>query len=184
MLGLSIDKLLVVAIAAAIIIGPARLPGYAKRLGEIVRGLRAFLDDARARAEAETGLTKEDWASMDPRRYDPRRIVREALAEPEATAVSASSPDLGSAAGEPSVPSSDSLDEAPVGGVVDGPRDRPDGIQDVADRPLPSAPSSRRYIVTGSSAHPRRVLVPHAPPPDAAEGESPTSLSASGAARP
>ncbi|GMA28621.1 Sec-independent protein translocase subunit TatA/TatB [Arenivirga flava] len=82
MLGLSIDKLLIVAIVAACIIGPARLPGYAKRLGETVRGLRAFLDDARTRVEAETGLSSEDWTSLDPRQYDPRRIVREALSEP------------------------------------------------------------------------------------------------------
>lgn len=103
MLGLSIDKLLIVAIVAAIIIGPARLPGYARRLGEVVRGLRAFLDDARARTEAQTGLSRDDWSSLDPRRYDPRRIVREALAEDaappasdapaSATSIAAAGPD-------------------------------------------------------------------------------------------
>ncbi len=123
MLGLSIDKLLVVAIAAAIIIGPTRLPGYAKRLGEIVRGLRAFLDAARARAETETGLSREDWQSLDPRQYDPRRIVREALAEP---------------------PAADARACATSVAAVD-----PDAA--------PSAPA-RRSVVTGSSAHPRRVL--------------------------
>ncbi len=126
MLGLSIDKLLIVAMVAAIIIGPTRLPGYAKRLGEIVRGLRAFLDAARARAETETGLSREDWQSLDPRQYDPRRIVREALAEPA----------------EP--PAADARACATSVAAVD-----PDAA--------PSAPA-RRSVVTGSSAHPRRVL--------------------------
>lgn len=154
MLGLSIDKLLVVAIAAAIIIGPARLPGYAKRLGEIVRGLRAFLDDARARAEAETGLSRDDWRSLDPRQYDPRRIVREALAEPA----------------EP--PAAD----APASAT---------SIAAVVPDAAPSAPA-RRYIVTGDSAHPRRVLAEASDrPPETAGDEAPETVSspASGGGR-
>jgi len=148
MLGLSIDKLLVVAIVAALIIGPARLPGYARRLGEIVRGLRSFLDAARARAEAETGLTKEDWASMDPRRYDPRRIVREALAEPVA--------DAPAPAGEP----------APA---VPGPDARADADAMPGTAAAPEPEPAARYIITGSSAHPRRVLVAASAPAPVAE---------------
>ncbi len=141
MLGLSIDKLLVVAIVAAMIIGPARLPGYARRFGEIVRGVRTVLDAARARAEAETGLSRDDWESLDPRRYDPRRIVREALAE-----------DAPPPASEPPASATSVAAAGP----------------DAA----PSAPA-RRYIVTGGSAHPRRVLVPQTPA--AADGESPAA---------
>lgn len=153
MLGLSIDKLLVVAIVAALIIGPQRLPGYVQRLGEIVRGLRSFLDAARARAEAETGLSKDDWVAMDPRRYDPRRIVREALAEPAAETA---------AAPAPAVPGPDArADTDAMPGAATAPEPEP------ASSPEP-APAAR-YIITGSSAHPRRVLVAASAPTPAAE---------------
>ena len=156
MLGLSIDKLLVVAIVAALIIGPQRLPGYAQRLGEIVRGLRSFLDAARARAEAETGLTKDDWASMDPRQYDPRRIVREALAEPAADApATAAAPVL-------AVPEPDGRADADA---MPGAASPPEPEPAAAPEPAPAA----RYIITGSSAHPRRVLVAASAPTPAAE---------------
>ena len=146
MLELSIDKLMVVAIVAALIIGPQRLPGSAQRLGEIVRGLRSFLDAARARAEAETGLTKEDWVSMDPRRYDPRRIVREALAEPAANApATAAAPVL-------AVPEPDARADADA---MSGAASAPEPEPAAAPEPAPAA----CYIITGSSAHPRRVLV-------------------------
>lgn len=165
MLGLSIDKLLVVAIVAALIIGPARLPGYAQRLGEIVRGLRSFLDAARARAEVETGLSKEDWESMDPRRYDPRRIVREALAEPEPEPKPEADAAVASMAPAPAAPEPDA-------------RAVPDAIPGaaVALDPGPAEPGSAptpavRYIITGSSAHPRRVLVSASAPPPASDGE-------------
>ena len=42
---------------------------------------RVFLRDAKARVDEELGEEAKDvdWASLDPRRYDPRRIVRDAL---------------------------------------------------------------------------------------------------------
>ena len=79
MFGLSAEKLVLVAFLAAMIIGPRRLPALAQRLGELIRALRSIVDAARARAESEVGLTADDWRSLDPRQYDPRRIVREAL---------------------------------------------------------------------------------------------------------
>ncbi|WP_394280125.1 twin-arginine translocase TatA/TatE family subunit [Microbacterium sp.] len=79
MFGLSVEKLVLVAFLAAMIIGPSRLPALAQRLGELIRALRSIVDAARARAETEVGLTADDWRSLDPRQYDPRRIVREAL---------------------------------------------------------------------------------------------------------
>lgn len=79
MFGLSFEKIVVAGIIAVIVIGPSRLPYYAQRLGEFIRLFRAHIDVARDRAAASLGT--EDWQSLDPRQYDPRRIVREALAE-------------------------------------------------------------------------------------------------------
>lgn len=88
MFGLTLEKLFVVAVLAAVIIGPSRLPGYAARLAELVRGVRAFVDSTRTRTESELGV------AIDPaqwhagiRQYDPRHIVRQALDEPPPTAV-------------------------------------------------------------------------------------------------
>jgi len=83
MLGLSFEKLLVVALIAVFIIGPDRLPLYAGRLAEFVRSLRGRSDAAQARVKQELGddFDIAEWKQLDPRQYDPRRIIREALAE-------------------------------------------------------------------------------------------------------
>src|SRR5690625_4347200 len=85
MFGLTFEKFLLVAFIAAVIIGPRRLPVYARMLAEAVRTLRSAVDTARTRAEADTGVAalRTDWETLDPRRYDPRRIVRDALREPD-----------------------------------------------------------------------------------------------------
>ncbi|MDN6605051.1 twin-arginine translocase TatA/TatE family subunit, partial [Brevibacterium sp.] len=80
MLGLSFEKMLIAGLIAVIVIGPRRLPHYAQKLGELIRMFRAQLTTAQTRAAQAVGA--EDWESLDPRRYDPRRIVREALHEP------------------------------------------------------------------------------------------------------
>ncbi|PZQ90364.1 MAG: preprotein translocase [Leifsonia xyli] len=79
MFGLSIEKLVLVAVIAALLLGPERLPVVTQRVGEFIRGLRGFVETSRARLEEEAGVTRADWEALDPRRYDPRRIVREAL---------------------------------------------------------------------------------------------------------
>jgi hypothetical protein len=67
MFGLTIEKLFLVAVIAAIVIGPQRLPVYATRLAELIRSLRAYVESTRARAENETGLplTRAQWESLD-----------------------------------------------------------------------------------------------------------------------
>jgi sec-independent protein translocase protein TatB len=79
--GITIEKLIVIAVLAAIIIGPAKLPKYAAQLARLVRGLRSFADSAKDRIRDEMGpdFDDVDWRKMDPRQYDPRRIIREAL---------------------------------------------------------------------------------------------------------
>jgi len=81
--GLTVEKLFLVAVLAGLLLGPHRLPAYARELGRTVRAFRDFVELQRTRAEAGTGasLLRDEWSSFDPRAYDPRRVVREALAD-------------------------------------------------------------------------------------------------------
>ncbi|MDR3068857.1 MAG: Sec-independent protein translocase TatB [Cellulomonas sp.] len=74
-------ELVALLIIIAVVVGPERLPAYAKDLATLVRRGRELLRDTQDRVSAELGDAGEeiDWASLDPRRYDPRRIVRDAL---------------------------------------------------------------------------------------------------------
>ena len=79
--GLTFDKLLIILVIAVFLIGPDRLPGYAAQLARLVKTLRGFADGARDRMREEMGpeFDEVDWRKLDPRQYDPRRIIREAL---------------------------------------------------------------------------------------------------------
>jgi sec-independent protein translocase protein TatB len=81
--GLTPDKLIIIAVIAVFLIGPDRLPGYAAQLGRVVRSLRGLADGAKDRMREEMGpeFDEVDWKKLDPRQYDPRRIIREALLE-------------------------------------------------------------------------------------------------------
>ncbi|ANP74391.1 hypothetical protein [Cryobacterium arcticum] len=83
MLGLSFEKLIVVAMIAVFVLGPDRLPLYAGKLAALVQSLRGRTDAAKARVKQELGddFDIAEWKQLDPRQYDPRRIIREALAE-------------------------------------------------------------------------------------------------------
>lgn len=139
MIGVSIEKLVVVLIVATLILGPTRLPAYAERVGAWARGLRAFVDAARARAEQDLGVPvrADDW-QREVQRYDPRRIVREALAEPSvAPEASVAHP----------MPEDVTADGAPIATV--------DESKDAA----PVAIRTRWIVAGGSSGHPRRIRV-------------------------
>ena len=79
--GLTFDKLLIIGIIALVLIGPDRLPGYAAKLGQLVRSLRDMANGAKSRLREEMGPEFDDidWRQRDPRQYDPRRIIRDAL---------------------------------------------------------------------------------------------------------
>jgi sec-independent protein translocase protein TatB len=81
-------ELLVILLVAVIVIGPSRLPKYAEQLARLTKQARRYLQDARARVDDELGddVKDIDWEALDPRRYDPRRIVRDALLDPEPSA--------------------------------------------------------------------------------------------------
>ncbi|MEO5921739.1 MAG: Sec-independent protein translocase TatB [Pseudolysinimonas sp.] len=97
--GLTFDKLLIIAIIAVFLIGPDRLPGYAAQLARLVKSLRGMADGAKDRMREEMGpeFDEVDWKKLDPRQYDPRRIIREALVDEVAPAAKPVSAHSGSA---------------------------------------------------------------------------------------
>jgi len=86
--GLTIEKLLVIGVIAAFLIGPERLPRYAEALARFTARAREFLSGAKTRVKEEMGedFDDVDWRKLDPRQYDPRRIIREALLDDPPTA--------------------------------------------------------------------------------------------------
>lgn len=95
--GLTIEKIVLIGFIAALIVGPERLPRYAETLAAFIRRARDWLQGARTRVKEEMGEDFEDvdWQKLDPRQYDPRRIIREALLDdapvaPAAAATTAS----------------------------------------------------------------------------------------------
>ena len=85
MLGLTFDKIIILAVIAAFVLGPQRLPAAAASLGRFVRTLRDLAHDTTGRIREEVGPDFDDfdWTRLDPRQYDPRRIIRDALLEDE-----------------------------------------------------------------------------------------------------
>lgn len=66
-----------------VVVGPERLPQYASQLARIVRELRKMAMGAKEQVRAELGpeFDDVDWKKLDPRQYDPRKIVRDALSD-------------------------------------------------------------------------------------------------------
>lgn len=83
MAGINGGEFLILAVIVLLVVGPERLPHYAAQLGRMVRELRRMAEGARDQVKAELGPDFDDidWAKLDPRQYDPRRIVREALSD-------------------------------------------------------------------------------------------------------
>lgn len=86
--GLTVEKLLVIGVIAALLIGPERLPRYAEMLARLTVRAREFMQGARTRVKDEMGpdFDDVDWRKLDPRQYDPRRIIRQALLDDPPTA--------------------------------------------------------------------------------------------------
>jgi sec-independent protein translocase protein TatB len=83
MIGLTFDKIILIAVIGAFLIGPQRLPALAASLGRLVRYLRQLADGAKRRVREEMGddFDAVDWKQLDPRQYDPRRIIRGAFVD-------------------------------------------------------------------------------------------------------
>jgi sec-independent protein translocase protein TatB len=78
--GLSGEKLLILGLIAVFVLGPDKLPHYAKQLANFIKSLKKMAEGAKGQLQSEIG-EELDWKQLDPRKYDPRRIIREALAE-------------------------------------------------------------------------------------------------------
>jgi sec-independent protein translocase protein TatB len=81
--GVSGGEFVVLLLVVAIVLGPERLPQYAQQLARLVRELRRVALGAREQIRSEMGpeFDEVDWRKLDPRQYDPRRIVRDALTD-------------------------------------------------------------------------------------------------------
>lgn len=81
--GLTFEKLLLIGVIAALLLGPDRLPQLASDLARLVRSIRTLARGANDRLREELGpdFDDVDWRKLDPRQYDPRAIIRDALAE-------------------------------------------------------------------------------------------------------
>lgn len=91
--GLTFEKLLLIGLIVVLIVGPDRLPKVAEGFARMVRKAGEYLRDTKTRMRDEMGpeMDDVDWRKLDPRQYDPRRIIREALLEtpPPAAAAAA-----------------------------------------------------------------------------------------------
>ncbi len=85
MFGLTPEKVLLIAVIAVLLVGPERLPMYAAKFAQFIRWLRDLARGAQERMREEMGpeFDEVDWKKLDPRQYDPRRIIKEALLDDE-----------------------------------------------------------------------------------------------------
>jgi sec-independent protein translocase protein TatB len=81
--GISGEKLLILGLIAIFVLGPERLPHYAAQLAKFVKSLKRMAEGAKGQLQTEIG-EEVNWKQLDPRQYDPRRIIREALSETDA----------------------------------------------------------------------------------------------------
>ncbi|MDQ6739657.1 MAG: twin-arginine translocase TatA/TatE family subunit, partial [Actinomycetota bacterium] len=101
MFGINTPELIIIAIVAVLVIGPQRLPEYVEKLKNLIREVRRMAAGARETIKDEAGvdLDEIDWKKLDPRQYDPRRIIRDALMDDEEAPVKPVSPSAPVAAG-------------------------------------------------------------------------------------
>ena len=161
MFGLTFEKLLLVGFLAAVILGPRRLPVAVAEIAAFVRGVRRTADAARVRAVAELGVPADavSWRALDPRQYDPRRIIAEALAAPTVPGLQPSAPDVSAASPSNDDPAGTAVSALAVSGPTGGgePRDVGPVRHPVSSSPTPAV---GRRIRVGTSAHPRWVVIP------------------------
>lgn len=107
---LSASNLVILLVLALLLVGPERLPEYARQLAQLARALRHLAADGAQRVREDLGpeLDGLDLRTLDPRTYDPRRIVRDVFSEEagrSAPAREAASPTPPQEADEPQPPS-------------------------------------------------------------------------------
>ena len=99
--GINGFEALILLVIVLIVVGPERLPRYAGQLGKLVRGIKTMLGEAQEKVRDELGPEGEDipWDKLDPRQYDPRRIMRDAVLGEESTSRAAGAGAAAAAAG-------------------------------------------------------------------------------------
>lgn len=76
-------EFIVLALLAALLLGPDRLPEIARQAARLIRRGRDYATGASAQMRDEMGVDLDgvDWKRYDPRQYHPRRIVQNALSD-------------------------------------------------------------------------------------------------------
>jgi sec-independent protein translocase protein TatB len=69
-------ELVVLAIVGLLVLGPERLPGYAKQAAQVLRTLRELATGAQKQLRDELG---PEFADVDLRNLNPRHVVRRAI---------------------------------------------------------------------------------------------------------
>lgn len=113
--GIDAEKLFVLLIIGMLVLGPDKLPEYAAKFGRLVRELRRMAAGAQEQLRQELGPEFQDinWAKLDPRQYDPRRIIRDALMEDPAGLPPAPAKNTPAVTPVPSPPQKPAPGEAP-----------------------------------------------------------------------
>lgn len=113
-------EFLLLIVLALVILGPDKLPEYAAKLAQFVRTARDMAEGAKVQIKEELGPGFEDvdWRALDPRQYDPRRIVRDALATPGADAQAPAETASGRAANEAAIAADRSAEQSPGPGLL------------------------------------------------------------------
>lgn len=85
MFGINGSELIVLALVAVVVLGPEKLPEYTRKLAQMIKKVRGYADGAKERLREEAGdeIADLDWKKLDPRQYDPRKIIRDALLDEE-----------------------------------------------------------------------------------------------------
>lgn len=81
MFGINGGEFLILAVLAVFVLGPDKLPVYAQQLARLVKEVRRMATGAKEQLREEVGdeIADMDWRKLDPRQYDPRKIIKEAL---------------------------------------------------------------------------------------------------------
>jgi sec-independent protein translocase protein TatB len=74
------QEFVILLLVAVVVIGPERLPRYARESLGWVATVRGLLSDVHASVRDEMGDTV-DFAALGPRQYDPRHVVKGVPAE-------------------------------------------------------------------------------------------------------
>ncbi len=78
MFGIGVPEFLVIFVVALLVLGPDRLPDFARQAGRIVRQVRSLSQQARDDIRAELG---PDYADFELTDLDPRKAIRKHIIE-------------------------------------------------------------------------------------------------------